>query len=143
MLQSFYNVTEDQKYYYLNPIYRTLSSFELQFLRPSSCRTRDVCFGSRVSPIISFADPYFSILAFGTQVPCKISVPYLGSWVSPLISWVSVPSPTYKLVTGFRVPGLTHRQGPGSRVSDPTKSPGFWVLLFGYTKFFCKYYFQF
>ena len=62
MLQSFYNVIEDQKYYQYDPIYRT---FDYIHLNHSSCvpsLTRHVCFGSRISPIISIRYHSFIIL---------------------------------------------------------------------------------
>ena len=71
MLQSFYDVIEDQKHYY------------------SKSYLQDVCFGSRVSPIISVADPSFSVLGVGSQVPCKIKVPNFRSQVPLLGSRVS------------------------------------------------------
>ena len=80
MLQLFYNVIEDQKHYYSDPIYRT---FDYVHLNRSSCvpgSAIDVCFRSRVSPIMSVPDPSFSVLGLGSH-------PYVGSPVSPT-RWV-------------------------------------------------------
>ena len=54
---------------------------------PSS--TRDVYFGSRVSLVIIVPDHSFSDLDLGSYVPCKISVPGVGSRVLLLESRVS------------------------------------------------------
>ena len=106
--------------------------------------TRDVCFGSRASPIISVPDPSFSVLGLGSYVPCKISVSGLRSWVPPLGSQVSGPRshlPVGSRVSGLgshlhgpesQILGLTHKMGPGSRVLNLTKSPGSQAPLFGY-----------
>ena len=62
MLQSFCDVIEDQKCYFSDPICK---KFDYVHLNHSSCApglTRDVCFGSRISPIISIPDPSFIVL---------------------------------------------------------------------------------
>ena len=142
MLQSFYNVIEDQKYYYSDPIYRKFDQVRLNHRTCAPGSTRDVCFGSQVSPIISVPDASFSILGLGLQVQCKISVPdfrsqvpLLGTRVSPVI-WVPglgsrVP------VFGSRASGPESHPQDGSRVSGlgsrvPPKVPGlgshFWNM---------------
>ena len=93
---------ENQKYYYSDPICRT---FDWVHLDHSS--TRDVNFGSLVSPIIVFPGLSFSVLGFGSRALCKIRVPGLGS---------NLKCP------GSRVLGTIFEMCPGSRVSGPTKS---------------------
>ena len=66
MLQSFYNVIEDQKFYYSDPIYRTFDQVHLDHSFCALGSTRDVGFASRVSPIINVPDPSFSVLVLGS-----------------------------------------------------------------------------
>lgn len=118
---------------------------------PSS--TRDVCFASRVSPIIRVPGPTFSHLGLGSCVSCIISVPDIGSQIPPLDCQVLGPG-SHPLVEflvlslgshlqgpGSWVLGLIHKMGLVSHISDPTKSPGSWFPLFGYILHFSKYHF--
>ena len=68
MLQSFYNVIEDQKYYYSDPLNRTFNQVHLNHSSCVPSLTRDACFGSQVSPIIGVPDCSFSVLDLGSHL---------------------------------------------------------------------------
>ena len=87
----------------------------------SSCvpgSTRNVCFGSRILPLIRVPGPTYSTQCLRSRVPC-ITRKSLG---------FHIQGPK------FRVQGLTHDMGPKSRSQVPPKVPGLgshvWDMLF-------------